>query len=101
MVIRFNMESWAGRVCVESVSWNRNDLTHLTVKQVSIGMKTFVYIGTSLDGYIARKDGDMDWLVKYEDHEVHDSYREFSSRIDAIVIGRGTFKKVLTYPLWP
>jgi len=31
-------------------------------------MKTFVYIGTSLDGLIARKDGDIDWLVKYESH---------------------------------
>jgi len=64
-------------------------------------MKTTVYVGTSLDGFIARKDGDIDWLVKYQNKEVHDSYNEFISRIDAMVIGRGTYEKVLTFPVWP
>src|SRR5580765_5573266 len=64
-------------------------------------MKTTVYVGTSLDGFIARKDGDIDWLVKYQNKEVHDSYNEFISRIDAMVIGRGTFEKVLGFPSWP
>ena len=64
-------------------------------------MKTTVYVGTSLDGFIARKDGDIDWLVKYQDKEVHESYNEFISRIDAMVIGRGTYEKVLSFPEWP
>ena len=64
-------------------------------------MKTTVYVGTSLDGFIARKDGDIDWLVKYQNKEVHDSYNEFISRIDAMVIGRGTFEKVLSFAEWP
>ena len=64
-------------------------------------MKTTVYVGTSLDGFIARKDGDIDWLVKYQNKEVHDSYKEFISRIDAMVIGRGTYEKVLSFPVWP
>jgi dihydrofolate reductase len=64
-------------------------------------MTTTVYVGTSLDGFIARKDGDIDWLVKYQNKEVHDSYHEFISRIDAMVIGRGTFEKVITFPEWP
>ncbi|HEX3167874.1 MAG TPA: dihydrofolate reductase family protein [Chitinophagaceae bacterium] len=64
-------------------------------------MKTTVYVGTSLDGFIARKDGDIDWLVKYQNKEVHDSYNEFINRIDAMVIGRGTFEKVLSFPEWP
>src|SRR4029079_3215261 len=63
-------------------------------------MKTTVYVGTSLDGFIARKDGDIDWLVKYQDKEVHESYNEFLSRIDAMVIGRGTYEKVLSFPEW-
>jgi dihydrofolate reductase len=63
-------------------------------------MKTIVYIGTSLDGFIARKDGEIDWLVKFE-KPVRDDYRKFISQIDAVVIGRGTFEKVLTYPSWP
>lgn len=64
-------------------------------------MKTIVYIGTSLDGFIARENGDIDWLVPYSDNEVNLAYEEFIMRIDAIVIGRGTFEKVLTFPIWP
>src|SRR4030095_7413538 len=64
-------------------------------------MKTTVYIGTSLDGFIARKDGDIDWLTQFADNEAIHAYEEFMKRIDAIVIGRGTFEKVLTFPSWP
>jgi len=64
-------------------------------------MKTFVYIGTSLDGFIARKDGDIDWLTKFANEEAFDSYKKFTAMIDAIVIGRGTFEKVLDFPTWP
>ena len=64
-------------------------------------MKTIVYIGTSLDGFIARKDGDIDWLTRFANEEAIYAYKEFMSRIDAIVIGRGTFEKVLTFPSWP
>src|SRR6266487_4281672 len=64
-------------------------------------MKTIVYIGTSLDGFIARKDGDIDWLVQFANDEAIQAYEEFMSRIDAIVIGKGTFEKVLTFPTWP
>ena len=58
-------------------------------------------MGTSLDGFIARKDGDINWLTKFADKEVFDSYNEFITRIDAIVIGRKTFEKVLDFPEWP
>ena len=64
-------------------------------------MRTLVYIGTSLDGFIARKDGNIDWLVQFANSEAVDAYEEFMSRIDAIVIGRGTFEKVLGFPSWP
>ncbi|MCW3120038.1 MAG: hypothetical protein JWM28_4120 [Chitinophagaceae bacterium] len=64
-------------------------------------MKTIVYIGTSLDGFIARQDGGIDWLVRLADDEAMESYKEFIGRIDAIVTGRGTFEKVLTFPSWP
>ncbi|HTN44423.1 MAG TPA: dihydrofolate reductase family protein [Nitrospiria bacterium] len=63
-------------------------------------MKTIVYIGTSLDGFIARKDGDLDWLVQFE-KPVRDDYRKFIAKIDAVVTGRGTFEKALTFPSWP
>ena len=64
-------------------------------------MKTCVYIGTSLDGFIAELDGHVDWLEKFADAEVFNSYGEFMKSIDAVVIGRGTYDKVLTYPSWP
>lgn len=65
-------------------------------------MKTTVYIATSLDGFIARADGDIDWLTGIDNppHEDY-GYSEFYSGIDAIVTGRGTFEKVLTFPSWP
>ena len=64
-------------------------------------MKSIVYIGTSLDGFIARKDGNINWLVQFANDEAIHAYEEFISRIDAIVIGRGTFEKVLSFPSWP
>ena len=63
-------------------------------------MKTTAYIGTSLDGFIARKEGEIDWLIQFDSPETSQSYTEFISNIDAIVIGRGTFEKVLTFPSW-
>jgi len=64
-------------------------------------MRTSVYIGTSLDGFIAKTDGDIDWLTQFQNPEVYQDYEEFIARIDALVIGRGTFEKVLTFPDWP
>jgi len=64
-------------------------------------MKLKVFIGTSLDGFIARKDGDIDWLTQFANDEAIHAYEQFISAIDAIVIGRGTFEKVLTFSFWP
>lgn len=64
-------------------------------------MKAIVYIGTSLDGFIAKKNDDIEWLTQFQNPEVHQDYEEFINRIDAILIGRGTFEKVLTFPSWP
>jgi dihydrofolate reductase len=60
-----------------------------------------VYIGTSLDGFIARTNGDIDWLMKFADADAVEAYNEFMAAIDVIVIGRGTFEKVLEFPSWP
>lgn len=64
-------------------------------------MKTSVYIGTSLDGFIAKTDGNIDWLTPYGNDEAVHAYEEFINGIDAIVIGRGTYEKVLSFPSWP
>lgn len=67
-------------------------------------MTCSVYIATSLDGYIARSDGDISWLHRPEYSAspmkgVH--YRDFIRDIDAIVMGRKTFEKVLAFNPWP
>ena len=64
-------------------------------------MNTTVYIGTSLDGFIARMDGNIEWLTEFANTEAVHAYEEFMSSIDAIVIGRGTFEKILSFPSWP
>ena len=65
-------------------------------------MKTYVYIAESLDGYIARKNGDLDWLNEIPNPEGSDfGFYDFLEQIDAIVMGKNTFEKVLTFPQWP
>lgn len=58
-----------------------------------------VFIGTSLDGFIARPNGDLDFLPP-GGGEPH-GYDEFIASVDVIVIGRKTFEKVLTLGPWP
>ena len=66
-------------------------------------MKISVFIATSLDGFIARSNGDIDWLVKAgsagdpEDY----GYGKFISTVDCLVMGRNSFEKVLSFPEWP
>jgi dihydrofolate reductase len=62
-------------------------------------MTLSVFIGTSLDGFIARPNGDFDFLPE-GGGEPH-GYEEFMAGIDALVIGRKTFEKVLTLGAWP
>jgi dihydrofolate reductase len=58
-----------------------------------------VFIGTSVDGFIARKNDALDFLPE-GGGEPH-GYNEFIASVDAIVIGRKTFEKVLTLGPWP
>jgi dihydrofolate reductase len=62
-------------------------------------MKASVFIATSLDGFIARQDGALDWLPA-DGGEPH-GYDEFIATVDAIVIGRKTFETVLGFDTWP
>ena len=62
-------------------------------------MKATVFIGTSLDGFIARPNGDLDFLPP-GGGEPH-GYDEFMATVDALVIGRNTFETVLTFDAWP
>src|SRR5438874_1215394 len=61
-------------------------------------MTASVFIGTSVDGFIARPNGELDFLP--EGGEPH-GYDEFIASVDAIVIGRKTFETVLAFQAWP
>jgi dihydrofolate reductase len=61
-------------------------------------MNASVFIATSLDGFIARPDGAIDWLPN--DGQAH-GYEEFIATVDAIVMGRHTFETVLSFGAWP
>jgi dihydrofolate reductase len=58
-----------------------------------------VFVGTNLDGFIARTNGDLDFLPP-GGGEPH-GYDEFMATVDALVIGRNTFDTVSTFGTWP
>ncbi len=65
-------------------------------------IRTSAFVATSVDGFIAREDGNLDWLDHYSSIAADDSsYREFISNIDVIIMGRNTFEKVLGFDFWP
>jgi len=61
-------------------------------------MTASVFVGTSLDGFIARKDGSFDFLP--DDPEPH-GFEEFLASVDALVMGRNTFETVMGFDAWP
>ena len=62
-----------------------------------------IFIATSIDGYIADKNGGLDWLHSIPNPENNDmGYVEFTNRIDALVMGRKTFETVIGFDVpWP
>ena len=67
-------------------------------------VRASVFIATSLDGFIARSDGSIDWLNQAnaaipsgEDC----GYKEFMDTVDVLVMGRNTYEQVLTFGEWP
>jgi len=60
-----------------------------------------VFIAASVDGYIARPDGDIDWLSKYAASGEDTGYDAFMNTVDGLMMGRATFEKVLSFDSWP
>ena len=62
-------------------------------------MRASVFVGTSVDGFIARPNDDLDWLPPGggEEH----GYDAFMATVDALVVGRRTYDKVLSFDAWP
>jgi dihydrofolate reductase len=66
-------------------------------------MKASVYIATSLDGFIARENGGIDWLESTQVASGNEDYgyKAFMESVDVLVMGRNTFELVLTFGEWP
>lgn len=62
-------------------------------------MTLSVFVGASVDGFIARANHDLDFLPE-GGGEPH-GYDEFMATVDVLVIGRKTFEKILTFDAWP
>jgi dihydrofolate reductase len=59
--------------------------------------KIVLFIASSLDGYIARTSGDIDWLFTDQDY----GYSEFFASVDTVIMGRKTYEQVLTFGEYP
>ncbi|MGR5556100.1 dihydrofolate reductase family protein [Vibrio fortis] len=66
-------------------------------------MSNIVFIATSLDGYIADKEGGIDWLHSVPNPDNNDlGYNALMERVDALVMGRNTMDIVLSFGIdWP
>lgn len=65
-------------------------------------MANYVYIAVSLDGYIADRDGGVQWLEEIPNPEGNDfGFGKFMEGVDGILMGRKTFEKVLSFGVWP
>jgi dihydrofolate reductase len=62
-------------------------------------MKVSVFVGVSVDGFLARRDGGLDFLDA-GGNEPH-GFEEFFASVDVLVVGRGTFDVVQGFPEWP
>ena len=64
-------------------------------------MKITYYVATSLDGFIAREDGDVSWLDDLKIDMTETGYVDFFTSIDGLVMGRNSYDFVFNYGSWP
>lgn len=67
-------------------------------------LKVSIFIATSLDGFIARKNGELDWLDAANatvPEEEDCGYGEFMATVDGLVMERKTYEQVLAFGEWP
>ena len=60
-----------------------------------------VFIATSLDGFVARKDHDLDWLMRQDTTGEDHGYEAFMAGVDGLIMGSNSFRKVLSFEPWP
>ena len=74
---------------------------------MDVKMKASVYIATTVDGYIAQKDGSIDFLNQYQssasDADGDMGFADFLNSVDLLIMGRKTFDQVISFgeDMWP
>lgn len=64
-------------------------------------MKVTYYVASSIDGYIAKENGDVSWLDDLGISMEETGYDQFFSSVDGLVMGRNTYDFVFDYGTWP
>lgn len=72
-------------------------------KGVFLAIKCSIFIATSLDGFIARKNGDLDWLPGNDGEAGSEDYgfKELFMSIDTLIMGRNTYEFAIKFKEWP
>ncbi|MEJ5867074.1 dihydrofolate reductase family protein [Pseudokineococcus sp. 5B2Z-1] len=65
------------------------------------GVEGCVYIGLSVDGFIARLDGDLEWLTSRGEAAGDAGFRDFVASVDAVLMGRSTYEVIAGFDSWP
>lgn len=84
--------------------WLPNALSVIYIRCIFESMTLItahVFIATSLDGFIARADGDIAWLLQRDDPREDHGYPAFIADKDVIVMGRGSYEKAIASDPWP
>lgn len=74
---------------------------NILTSNIMIMSKIILYIASSLDGFIARRNGDISWLDAYQVEGEDYGYSKFLKTIDIIVMGSKTYEQVLNFGGWP
>lgn len=64
-------------------------------------MKISMYVAASIDGFIARPNGDIDWLESIEGVAEDYGYQAFYETVDCLVMGGKTYRQMHAFPEWP
>ena len=64
-------------------------------------MEIVYYVAASLDGFIARPDGGIEWLRPFEGSGEDYGYGAFYASVEAVLLGRRTYEQCLQFPEWP
>lgn len=70
----------------------------MNIKRHEKSLEVSIYIAVSIDGYIARRDGGLDWLDRVGGFDEDYGFQKLMENIDAVVIGRKTYEVASTVP---